>query len=270
MSSPIAAISTTVSALLNSLLSVFSNFTLSIVGGFLSIPITQMRIGSAFTDMGFSIPYPDPSGNYQLGQAYNSNNTLTGPTYQQAPTYQPGNTTPPKSFPTTQANGYVVPLGVNAVGMYHLSAEALRILKMFEGPHQRPYTINGTTYIGYGHQITSNNPSQYMSMDQINSMLAADVLAAEGIVKGAISVPLTQGQFDALVDFAFTTTAAKFQTSDVMKKFNAGDIPGTMTALAQVCYVQTNNVISRSLHLTSRRAHNIQWMSMPILPLPPN
>jgi lysozyme len=260
---------TTVSTFLNSLLQVFSTFTLNIANGFLQIPITQMRSGSAFTDMLNAINYPDASGSYQLGQSYGTTNTLTGPKYTQAPVYTPGTTIPPKPFPTSQPGGYTVPLGLNPAGMYHLSAEGLRVLKVFEGLHQRAYTIGSQSYIGYGSKIAKFDPALYVSRDQADQMLAADVSAAEGVVKGAISGNLTQGQFDALVDFAYTVSTENFKSSDVVKKFNAGDIPGVATALAQSCYVQLNGIIARSLHLTARRTHNIQWVSMPVNPLPP-
>jgi GH24 family phage-related lysozyme (muramidase) len=275
MASPIPSITqavslvqSTLSSFLNSLLSVFNSFTLSVTGGFLTIPITQVNIGASLNGMLNALSHPDSSGNFQIGQAYGGSNTLVGPSYTQAPTYQPGNTTPPKVFPTSQAGGYTVPLGLNPASMYHLSAEGLRVLQMFEQLHNRAYVINGQAYIGYGHQISSYDPNMYVSNDQALTMLQADVLAAEGQVKGAISGQITQGQFDAMVDFAFTTT--NFGGSAVAQKMSAGDIPGAMTALGQACYVQANNVVSRSLHLTSRRAHNIHWMAMPVNLLPPS
>lgn len=260
----------TVSTFLNSLLSIFSGFTLNVFGGFLTIPITQIRKGAAFTDMLSAIHYPDSSGKYQLGQSYGSNNTLAGPSYQPSPDYKPADTTPPRTFPTSQAGGYEVPLGLNPASMYHLSAEGLRVLKVFEGLHQRAHVISGQAYIGYGHKIDKYDPALYWSRDQADQQLQSDVSAAEGVVKGAISGQLTQGQFDALVDFAYTMSADKFKSSAVVQKFSGGDIPGAITALAQFCYTNQNGNVSRSLHLTSRRAHNIQWLSMPIDPLPPN
>jgi len=255
---------------LNSLLNIVTSFTLNITNGFLTIPITQMRDGSAFTDMLNAIHYPDQDENYQLGQPYGTSNTLTGPNYEQAPEYKPGDTEPPRAFPTSQPNGYEVPLGMNEASQYQTSAEALRVIKMFEGLNQRAYMIDGQAYIGYGHKIDKFDPSLYWSADQAEATLQADVQAAEGLVKGAVSGKLSQGQFDALVDFAFTMDPDKFKSSDVVEKLGGGDIPGAVTALAQYCYVQVNGVVSRSPHLTSRRAHNIHWCSMPVKPLPPN
>jgi lysozyme len=251
------------------LLSIFSNFTLNVTNGFLTIPITQMRIGSAFTDMLNAIHYPDQSEVYQLGQPYGTKNTLTGPSYQQAPVYQPGGTTPPREFPTSQPNGYTVPLGMNPASMYQTSSEALRVIKMFEGLNQRAYMLGDQAYIGYGHKIDKFDATLYWSRDKCEQQLQSDVQAAEGKVKGAISGMLSQGQFDALVSFAFTSPNG-FASSSVVQKASSGDIPGAVTALAQYCYVQVGGVVTRSLHLTSLRAHNIHWMSAPVKPLPPN
>lgn len=256
---------------LSSLLNVFLNFTLSLTSnGMLVLPVTKLRTGSIFTDMQNAINYVDQAGKYFLGQPYGSNSAMSQPNFQQAPDYTPGETTPPKSWPTYQPTGYEVPLGVNEVSQYRFSAEALRQLKVFEGLHQRPYQINGQTYIGYGHKISSFEPAtNYMSRDEADSTLASDISAAEGLVKGAISTKITQGMFDALVDFAYTTTASKFKGSTVVQKINSGDIPGAATDLAQWVYINQGGTVSKSPHLSARRSFNVFWMTMPADVQPP-
>lgn len=254
---------------LNSLITVFTSFTMQIVQGFPAIPVTKLRHGAIFTNMDDAINYVDQNGQHFLGQAYGSLSVLAKPSFEPAQMYQPGGTTPPPAFPTSQPNGYQVPLGVNPAQMYQFSAEALRHLKTFDKLHQRPYVIEGVKYIGYAHRLSDNDSTSYVSRDKADAMLAADVAAVEGLVKGAISVPLTQGQFDALVDFAFTLSPQKFQGSEVVQKINGGDVPGAATAMAQWVYGNLNGVVQKFPHLTSRRTQNIQWLTMQINPQPP-
>lgn len=46
------------------------------------------------------------------------------------------------------------------------------------------------------------------------------------VVQNMLARPATQGQFDALVDFAYNEGAQELRTSTLLKKFNAGDIQG--------------------------------------------
>lgn len=255
------------SSFLNSLLNVFTSFTMSVVNGFVTIPITQIRKGAFFTDMQNAVNFVNQAGKFQIGQPYGSSSSLSQPHFQEAPDYRPGETTPPRTFPTSQAGGYEVPLGLNPASMYKASAEAVRVIKMFEGLHQRPVMIDGKKYIGYGHQLSDKDTKDYVSMDEAVAMLNADISAAENMVKGAISGQIHQGHFDALVDFAFTMAGSNFKGSSVLSKFNSGDIAGACTELGQSCYVNQHGTVAKNLHLTARRMHNVKWMTMPIDPL---
>ncbi len=86
-----------------------------------------------------------------------------------------------------------------------LSSEGLELIKRFEGFRSRQYTdVAGFPTIGYGHRIVP--PESFpggLSEPQAANLLARDVSAAELAVGHLVKVALTQGQFDALVDFCF-------------------------------------------------------------------
>jgi lysozyme len=253
----------------SSLINLFTTLTLQIVNGFVYQPVTKLRNGSIFPDMENPINYVDQTGQYYLGQSFGSGSVMAQPSFQPAPVYQPGGTTPPRVFPTSQPNGYVVPLGVNNVSMYRMSAEGIRHIKAFEGLQQRPIVINGQKYIGYGHKLSDKDTRMYISIEEAESLLSSDISSAEGLVKGAITVNLTQGQFDALVDFAFTVSPQRFKNSTIIQKINSGDVAGAATILAQWVYVKQNGVIVKMPHLVSRRTSNIHWMTSPVTVQPP-
>ena len=52
--------------------------------------------------------------------------------------------------------------------------------------------------------------------------LREDLRAAEADVKRYVTVPLTQGQYDALVSFVFNLGAGNFRSSTLLKKLNQG------------------------------------------------
>jgi lysozyme len=59
--------------------------------------------------------------------------------------------------------------------------------------------------------------------EQAEALLRQDVQAAERAVLRLITVPLTDGQFDALVSFTFNLGAGALQRSTLRRKVNRGD-----------------------------------------------
>lgn len=106
----------------------------------------------------------------------------------------------------------------------HLSAAGLELLKASEGFRDRTYTdIAGFRTIGYGHRLGAGE--SYLSgidLAQGEKILACDVAAAEFAVERLVKVPLTQGQFDALVDFVFNLGSGRLASSSLLNYLNAG------------------------------------------------
>lgn len=105
-----------------------------------------------------------------------------------------------------------------------LSAEGLDLIKRFEGFRGQQYTdVAGFLTIGYGHRIVP--PETFpngISEPQAAAILAGDVSQAERAVSSMVDVALTQGQFDALVDFTFNLGAGRLAKSTLLRSLNAG------------------------------------------------
>jgi len=105
-----------------------------------------------------------------------------------------------------------------------LSAEGLELIKRFEGFRSRQYTdVAGFPTIGYGHRIVP--PESFpggLSEPQAANLLARDVSAAELAVGHLVKVALTQGQFDALVDFCFNLGSGRLAGSTLLRVLNGG------------------------------------------------
>jgi lysozyme len=100
----------------------------------------------------------------------------------------------------------------------------LALIKRFEGFRSRQYIdVAGFPTIGYGHRIVP--PESFpdgVSEPQAAAILAGDVTAAERAVGNLVKVALTQGQFDALVDFCFNLGAGRLANSTLLRCLNAG------------------------------------------------
>jgi lysozyme len=105
-----------------------------------------------------------------------------------------------------------------------MSAAGLDLLKRSEGFRSRTYLdAAGLPTIGYGHQLV--HPECFpngISETQGTEILTNDLREAEQAVGRLVKVALTQGQFDALVDFCFNVGAGKLASSTLLRDLNAG------------------------------------------------
>lgn len=98
-------------------------------------------------------------------------------------------------------------------------------------------TRKGDYTIGYGHKITSQPEfSDYLgktiSRSEGEALFQRDLATAEDAVRRNVIQPLTQNQFDALVDFAFQAGEGNFTKSDIYTYANLGDFPAAERSFA--------------------------------------
>lgn len=105
-----------------------------------------------------------------------------------------------------------------------LSTAGLDLLKRSEGFSNHTYNdVNGFATIGYGHKLQKGESfPDGIDEQKATSMLITDVRAAEQAVARLVKVPLSQGQFDALVDFCFNLGAGRLSSSTLLKVLNSG------------------------------------------------
>jgi lysozyme len=106
-----------------------------------------------------------------------------------------------------------------------LSPAGLDLLKRFEGFRSQTYfDVAGLATIGYGHCVLADERfSNGLTEPQAEQLLAGDVRAAELVVRALVKTPVTQAQFDALVDFVFNLGAGRLAGSTLLKKLNSGE-----------------------------------------------
>ena len=128
--------------------------------------------------------------------------------------------TPTSATGAAPAQGGTQPAGMS------LSQAGLNLIKSHEGLRTTAYQDPvGVWTIGYGHTGTAK-PGQKITEAQAEQLLRQDVGWAQDAVRKNVKVPLTQGQFDALVSFTFNLGAGALGRSTLLKKLNAGDYAG--------------------------------------------
>lgn len=109
------------------------------------------------------------------------------------------------------------------------SDEAKDLIKHYEGLRTIAYKDPAGNYtIGYGHLMHPNEGMIPVSLspDGAEDLLKQDLEKAEKHVKDLVRVPLSQGQFDALVSFTFNVGETNLRNSTLLKKVNQADFEG--------------------------------------------
>ena len=128
-----------------------------------------------------------------------------------------------------------------------VSERAIEMIKHHEGVRVRPYRCPALLWtVGVGHVIDpshigvklderKNLPipkgwDRALGMDEVNDILARDLVAFERGVLRLCPTGLTQSRFDALVSFAFNVGLGNLQRSGIRMKHNRVEFEGAAEA----------------------------------------
>jgi lysozyme len=107
-----------------------------------------------------------------------------------------------------------------------LSNEGLEAIARFEGLRLSAYLdAAGVPTIGYGH-TGGVQMGQTITRARALALLRQDAQTAVEGVRQAVHRDISQGQFDALVSFAFNVGVGAMRGSTLVRKLNAGDRTG--------------------------------------------
>ena len=125
----------------------------------------------------------------------------------------------------------------------NISARCIEDIKHHEGVRQKPYRDSVYLWtVGVGHLMYDSQArlpvdqrmavqllpqdNRTLSMEEVDAILRTDLARFERGVTTFCPVPLTQGNFDGLVSFAFNVGLGTLQRSTLRQKVLRGDIQG--------------------------------------------
>lgn len=111
-----------------------------------------------------------------------------------------------------------------------LSVSGLTVKKYFESCKLEAYPDPGSKdghpwTIGWGHTGPEVVKGLVWTQQKADDTLVKDSGRIEAVVNKYVKVPLTQGQFDALVLFVFNIGEDAFRNSTLLRKLNAKQYP---------------------------------------------
>jgi GH24 family phage-related lysozyme (muramidase) len=108
-----------------------------------------------------------------------------------------------------------------------ISQKGLQLIKDFEGLELKAYVCPaGVLTIGYGSTGSHVKPGMTITPEEAEVLLQKDLGRFEEAVNRLVKVPLTQGQYDALVSFAFNCGTGAFAESTLLRLLNEKDYTG--------------------------------------------
>lgn len=168
--------------------------------------------------------------------------------------------------PTGGAKATSAPVALQNVQTLQVSENGKKLVRDAEGFFSKPYNDPaGHATIGYGHllhrgNVTAADRAQWgtLSEPQARKLLDGDINEVAAQVKSLVKVPLTQGQFDALVSFGFNLGTGKGGLGDstLLRKLNEGDYAGAQKEFGRwVKATDTNGNLITLPGLVTRRAN---------------
>lgn len=122
-----------------------------------------------------------------------------------------------------------------------VSAGLVGGLKGYEGKENTAYVdllpVKPTVTVCYGHTATAKLGQTYTDA-QCDALLVRDLNTIYGpIVQKYVKVPITQGQFNALVDFTYNLGEGNLRSSTLLRKVNAEDFEGAAQEFGKWVFV---------------------------------
>ncbi len=104
------------------------------------------------------------------------------------------------------------------------SEKGFDLIRKYEGLQLAAYVCpGGKLTIGYGHTGPDVTKGRKIDAEEANALLEHDVQRFERAVNELVTVPMTQGMFDALISFSFNLGAGSLKNSTLLKKLNSDD-----------------------------------------------
>ena len=121
---------------------------------------------------------------------------------------------------------------------FRYSDAGFSLTKTFEGLRLAAYQDEGGVWtIGYGHTGMDVAVGRSVTTLEAEVLLRTDLRFAVDCVNRAVTAPMEQFHFDALVDFCFNAGSGSFVRSDLLRYVNEKDYAAAAAQFAQWVHV---------------------------------
>lgn len=135
----------------------------------------------------------------------------------------------------------------------HINQAGLAIIKNHEGLELIAYqSIGGGYHIGYGHGADVV-PGMTVTASEAEELLIEDIAGIESAIRAAITVPLNDNEFSALVSFTYNVGTSAFWSSSVLTELNAGNRTAAADSFMMWNKMSRDGQLIENMALTERR-----------------
>lgn len=122
------------------------------------------------------------------------------------------------------------------------SAACLALIRESEGFRSHAYWDESGWAVGYGSHGPDIGQGTVWTQQQAEAHMQAQVEVNGAWIKRLVTVPLTQGQYDALQDWTYEFGIGHLRNSTMLMKLNSGDYSGAAEELLRWCHEGTEEV----------------------------
>jgi lysozyme len=134
------------------------------------------------------------------------------------------------------------------------SNDCATLIRTFEGFRPEAYLCPANKLtIGWGHTGGDFSANSVWNQDRADKVLQADIAHAWGGIRGLVG-KCTQGQCDALTDFAFNLGVNALIGSTLLAKHKSGDYKGAQAEFGKWVFAHANGKLVQLPGLVKRRA----------------
>lgn len=140
-----------------------------------------------------------------------------------------------------------------------ISEDGIALVRQSEGLRLAAYQDAGGKWtVGYGHTGHDVYDGLVITEAEAEELLHNDLLSSQLYVNFLVKAPLTQGMFDALVDWTFNLGLKRLKQSTMLKLLNEGNYAGAKAELLK--WDRVGEVVVEGL-LHRRQAEAKLWDS---------